>query len=106
MKLPAHRGSLGIMANRQALLTVMEPGVISITDLADRQVVFGTTGGFCEMSNNEATLLCDSLISVEELGREEPATSQTPYLQDFSSMSEIEKRQYVLRLMARARAIK
>ena len=58
------------------------------------------------MSNNEATVLCDSLITVEELAREETVTSQPPYLQDFSSMSEIEKRQYVLRLMARARAIK
>lgn len=114
LQLPGYRGSLGVMAGRQPLLTVMEPGVISILEITDHRRLFATTGGFCEMIDNEATLLCDSLITVEELEAEDttgekqlqqtqaatPATKN--YRRDFTKMSEAEKRAYALTLLRNA----
>jgi len=116
LQLPGHRGSLGVMAGRQPLLTVMEPGVISILEITGHRRLFATTGGFCEMIDNEATLLCDSLITVEELEAEEMAgekrlqqTQAAPaaptarnYRRDFTKMSEAEKRAYALTLLRHA----
>ncbi len=118
LQLPGYRGSLGIMAGRQPLLTVMEPGVISILEITDHRRLFATTGGFCEMIDNEATLLCDSLISVEELEAEDAPGEQQPqqaqiqtqtsmpatrnYRRDFTKMSEPEKRAYALTLLRHA----
>ncbi len=111
LQLPGHHGSLGIMAGRQPLLTVMEPGVISILEITDHRRLFATTGGFCEMIDNEATLLCDSLISAEDLETEaatddkqlQQATAATKnYRRDFTKMSEAEKRAYALTLLRHA----
>ncbi len=99
LRLPAYKGSLGIMANRQAMLSVMEPGIINIVDVADRQLLFATTGGFCEMSNNVATLLCDSLITVDELAIEPPAAGGPAYLRDVANQAETDKRRYVVSLL-------
>lgn len=111
LQLPGDRGSLGVMAGRQPMLTVMEPGVISILEITDHRRLFATTGGFCEMIDNEATLLCDSLITVEELEAEEmsggkqekPATTAARnYRRNFTKMSEAEKRAYALNLLRHA----
>ncbi len=102
LRLPAHQGSLGIMANRQAMLTAMEPGIINIVDITDRQILFATTGGFCEMSNNVATLLCDSLISVDDLAGEPPIAPGPAYLREVTSISETDKRRYVVSLLKKA----
>ena len=103
LKLPAHKGALGIMAGRQPLLTMLEPGVISILDITDHRLLFGTTGGFCEMINNEATLLCDSLITVEDLDNEPETGSGKVFFRDSTTMSEAEKRTYVMTLLSHAR---
>lgn len=114
LQLPGDRGSLGVLAGRQPLLTVMEPGVIIILEITDHRRLFATTGGFCEMIDNEATLLCDSLITVEELEAEDAAGEKqlqqtqaaTPatknYRRDFTKMSEAEKRAYALTLLRKA----
>ena len=116
LQLPGDRGSLGILAGRQPLLTVMEPGVISILEITEHRRLFATTGGFCEMIDNEATLLCDSLITVEELEAEgaagekqlqqaqaQPAPPATKnYRRDFTKMSEAEKHAYALTLLRNA----
>lgn len=111
LQLPGDHGSIGIMAGRQPLLTVMEPGVISILEITDHRRLFATTGGFCEMIDNEATLLCDSLITVEELEadavagekQEQPAAPAAKnYRRDFTKMSEAEKHAYALTLLRHA----
>jgi len=114
LQLPGYHGSIGVMAGRQPLLTVMEPGVISILEITDHRRLFATTGGFCEMIDNEATLLCDSLITVEELDagdktgekqlqQAQPAAAAAKnYRRDFTKMSEAEKHAYALTLLRHA----
>lgn len=99
VRLPGYNGSIGILAGRQSLLTIMEPGIITIVDIADHQHIFGTTGGFCEMVNNEATLLCGSLFTSEDLDKEPESPDQPCYRGDPQIISENEKREYVVALM-------
>ncbi len=100
LKLPAHNGKLGVMAGRQPLLTIMEAGVIEILEITDHRRLFATTGGFCEMIGNEATLLCDSLVTPEDLIEEtETAPGAKAFIKDTAHMSEREKRSYVASLL-------
>lgn len=99
VKLPGYNGSMGIMAGRQPLLTVMEPGIITILDFIGHRHLFATTGGFCEMQNNEATLLCGSLICPEDLDNEPVNSGEPNYYRDPEKMSEGEKRTYAVALL-------
>ena len=103
LRFPGYDGEIGILSGRQPLLTVMNPGIIHILDVANFRFLFGTTGGFCEMLDNKATLLCGALISPEDLGKEPPSPPGKPsYHPDFSLLSEQEKHEYVVALMFRA----
>ncbi|KAF1079109.1 MAG: hypothetical protein GQF41_4590 [Candidatus Rifleibacterium amylolyticum] len=98
--LPSKNGYVGFMAGRQPLLATMEAGLITIIDIEDHQILFGTTGGFAEMLDNQATLLCDSLIEVKDLKLDEEATTPDKiYIRDTSHMTEKQKREYVKLLM-------
>ncbi len=98
--LPSKNGYVGFMAGRQPMLATMEPGLISIIDIEDHHILFGTTGGFAEMLDNQASLLCDSLIEVKDLDlKNENIPTGKIYNQDTSQMTEKQKREYVKLLM-------
>lgn len=100
LMLPSKNGYLGFMAGRQPLLATMEPGLIIIVDIRDQTIIYGTTGGFAEMLDNQASLLCDSLIEVSELDlRDENIPAGKIFHRDTSKMSEKQKREYVKTLM-------
>jgi len=98
--LPSKSGYIGFMAGRQPMLATMEPGLITIIDIEDRHLLFGTTGGFAEMLDNQASLLCDSLIQVKDV---DLSVDSLPvgiiYQRDTSQMTEKQKREYVKLLM-------
>jgi len=98
--LPSRNGYVGFMAGRQPMLATMEPGLIKILDIKDHSLLFGTTGGFAEMLDNQATLLCDSLIEVKDLDlNDETMLVGKIYNRDTSQMTEKQKRDYVKLLM-------
>ncbi|PKL43590.1 MAG: hypothetical protein CVV42_19895 [Candidatus Riflebacteria bacterium HGW-Riflebacteria-2] len=98
--LPSKNGYIGFMAGRQPLLATIEPGLITIIDIKDHHLLFGTTGGFAEMIDNQASLLCDSVIEVKDLDLdEEKVPAGKIYNRDTSQMTEIQKREYVKLLM-------
>lgn len=98
--LPSKNGYVGFMAGRQPLLATMEPGLISIVDVEDHHLLFGTTGGFAEMLDNQASLLCDSLIEVKDLDlTDDSMPTGKIYIKDTANMSEKQKREYVRQLM-------
>jgi len=98
--LPSKNGYVGFMAGRQPMLATMEPGLITIIDIKEHSLLFGTTGGFAEMLDNQATLLCDSLIEVKDLKLDEETTTPDKiYIRDTSQMTEKQKREYVKLLM-------
>lgn len=102
VRIPGHNGALGIMAGRQPLLTTLEPGLISIIDMTDHLLLFGTTGGFCEMHNNEATLLCDSLITPEDIDALTDPVEKPGFHRDHLHMTERQKRDYVIAVLYHA----
>ena len=98
--LPSKKGYIGFMAGRQPLLATMEPGLITIIDIEDHHILFGTTGGFAEMLDNQASLLCDSLIEVKDLDLDdENLPPGKIYTRDTSQMTEKQKCDYVKMLM-------
>lgn len=99
LNIPSSDGFLGIMACRQPLLAVIESGVVSIVDVEDRQHYLGVTGGFCEMIDNRATLLCDSLVLPSEIEIEKDEPPEVFYFRNTSEMTEHEKRKYVYELL-------
>lgn len=60
--LPGEDGYFGLLADHSPLIASLGQGTVTIrTDNNERQVQIG--GGFCEVSNNTATILADSLTA-------------------------------------------
>ena len=98
--LPSKNGYVGFMACRQPLLATMEAGLIKIVDVEDHSLLFGTTGGFAEMIDNQASLLCDSLIEVGDLDlSDDSIPADKVYHRETTGMSEKQKCEYVKQLM-------
>ncbi len=64
---PTTDGYMGCMAYRQPMIANLKVGIIKICDISDKIFYYAITGGFYEMNDNEATLICDSLIKPEDL---------------------------------------
>ena len=67
LQIPGYDGSIGIMHNRQPLVTLMDSGLICIKSFNGKKSYFAVSGGFAEIQDNVATLLCDSIITPEDL---------------------------------------
>ncbi len=60
--LPGEDGYFGLLADHAPLIAALGQGSLTIkTDAGERQVQI--SGGFCEVSNNTATILADSLVA-------------------------------------------
>ncbi|MGQ9729032.1 MAG: ATP synthase F1 subunit epsilon [Candidatus Fervidibacter sp.] len=66
LTVPAWEGSLGVMANHAPLVAALRIGVITLRLLNDDEVHISTTGGFIEVADNRAVILCD----IAELDKE------------------------------------
>ncbi len=98
LRFPASDGYVGILANRKPLIASMGPGLLHIVDIADEDYWFATTGGFCEMCDNQAVLLCDSLVCPEDVDVSE---ERKPFIhQPTDNFSEKQKIDYVTRMLA------
>lgn len=99
VRIPASDGYLGIMANRKPLVASLGPGLIHIVNISDEHFWFGTTGGFCEMLNNHAILLCDSLIQPEDAEKVSYDPEKALIRTNPELMSEKKKIEFVAKLL-------
>ncbi len=63
---PGTEGMLGILPRHAALLTTLKPGELRIKLNGSEQPLF-VSGGFLEVSNNQATVLADTAEHAEEI---------------------------------------
>jgi len=64
LTLPGEEGYFGILAHHAAIVSVLGPGTVTIRQ-GVREEFVTITGGFVEMSDNQATLLADGLKGLE-----------------------------------------
>jgi F-type H+-transporting ATPase subunit epsilon len=57
---PAERGYLGVLAGHAPLLTILQPGEITIKGTPKGDLHFSTSGGFMEVTPGKAVLLTES----------------------------------------------
>ena len=114
LTIPSYDGYLGILCDRQPLLSLMKAGLITITNVNGKKTYFAVSGGFAEVENNEVTLLCDSVITSNDISEKkqnnisENNQEETPqehysvskfYLKDASQMNESEKYEYLVEML-------
>ena len=63
---PGTEGELGILPRHAALLTTLKPGELRIKLHGAEEPLF-VSGGFLEVSNNQATVLADTAEHAEEI---------------------------------------
>jgi F-type H+-transporting ATPase subunit epsilon len=66
VEVPGSEGYMGVLANHAALVTALQPGKLTVRKAGGEVVNFSVTGGFFEVSHNQATVLADAVT--------EPAT--------------------------------
>jgi len=74
---PGWEGSFGVMALHAPMVVALRTGVVTIKLAGGEEVRIATTGGFFEVADNRAVILCD----VAELGREVDVESARRALQ-------------------------
>ncbi len=97
LQIPSYDGFLGIKPGRQSLLSILNPGIISITSESGQKTLFATSGGFAEVHNDVVSLLCDSIITTKEIPDSE--SEQVFYTKDISKMNDSEKRIYLIEML-------
>lgn len=106
--IPGVDGYLGIMSDRQPLLSIMNAGVVSISNTNGKKTYFAISGGFAEVVDNSVTLLCDSVVTTNDIQEQTDEVAETDnnkktlkklYAKDFSTLSESEKREYLIGLL-------
>ena len=61
VQVPGTEGYLGVLANHAALVTALQPGTLTLRKSGGGEERWTVTGGFFEVSDNQATVLADSI---------------------------------------------
>ena len=64
--LPGYEGEMGILPNHSPVLTVLQPGVITVRDSSGEHY-FTVSGGIAEVQPEQVTVLADAAEDVEEI---------------------------------------
>jgi F-type H+-transporting ATPase subunit epsilon len=106
LTIPSYDGYLGILYDRKPLLSLMKEGLVTITNVNGKKTYFAVAGGFAEVENNSVTLLCDSVVTsndVSDNNQQETSEKQDSapkfYLKDASQMNESEKYAYLVQML-------
>ena len=68
VQVPGSEGYLGVLANHAALVTGLSNGTLTVRKAGGEVEAFEVSGGFFEVSHNEATVLADS-VAVEVVAK-------------------------------------
>jgi F-type H+-transporting ATPase subunit epsilon len=61
VQVPGTEGYLGVLAHHAALVTALMPGTLTVRRVGGGEERWQVTGGFFEVSNNQATVLADGV---------------------------------------------
>jgi F-type H+-transporting ATPase subunit epsilon len=61
VQVPGSEGYLGVLAHHAALVTALAEGTLTWRLPGGKEETLGVTGGFFEVSNNQATVLADAV---------------------------------------------
>jgi len=61
VQVPGSEGYLGVLAHHAALVTALMPGTLTVRRGEGAQEIYRVTGGFFEVSGNQASVLADSI---------------------------------------------
>ena len=61
VQVPGSEGYMGVLANHAALVTGLAPGTLTVRKADGVTEKFEVTGGFFEVSHNDATVLADAV---------------------------------------------
>ena len=63
VQVPGTEGYLGVLAHHAALVTALMPGTLTVRKVGGAEEQWRVSGGFFEVSNNQATVLADDAES-------------------------------------------
>ncbi len=61
VEVPGSEGYLGVLANHAALVTALTTGTLTLRKPGGEVETFAVSGGFFEVSHNQATVLADAV---------------------------------------------
>ena len=61
VQVPGSEGYLGVLANHAALVTGLQSGTLTVRKADGVTETFAVSGGFFEVSHNDATVLADAV---------------------------------------------
>ena len=68
LRLRTSEGDIGILPNHAPLVAELSMGKMEIeSPNKDRRDIYFLSGGFLEISNNQATIIADEIFSIEEI---------------------------------------
>jgi len=65
VQVPGTEGYLGVLANHAALVTGLAKGTLTVRKPGGGESTLAVSGGFFEVSHNQATVLADSVSGAE-----------------------------------------
>ena len=75
LRLRTSEGDIGILPNHAPLVAELSMGKMEIeSPNKDRRDIYFLSGGFLEISNNQATIIADEIFSIEEIDVESERT--------------------------------
>jgi len=72
---PGTEGYLGVLSHHAPLITALQPGKIEFRDASEQVHLLAVSGGFLEVSSNQATLLADAVERADEIDVERAQAS-------------------------------
>lgn len=74
---PGTIGGFQVLRDHAPLLTTISVGEVKLLDQSGNEIVFSTTGGFVEVSNNNVTFLADTIERKDEIDIERAKAART-----------------------------
>ena len=75
LRLRTSEGDIGILPNHAPFVAELSMGKMEIeSPNKDRRDIYFLSGGFLEISNNQATVIADEILSIEEIDIESEQT--------------------------------
>ncbi len=91
--LPGSEGYLGVLSQHAPLITALKPGKVEYQDANDQIHVLAVSGGFLEVSKNQANLLVEAVEAAEDIDIErarQAFTKAQNALKDANKLDQLE----------------